>query len=231
MGKNESKKRKERLPEKQSSFVNKFRPRTAKQQEFVNLIESKEVVIALGPSGTGKSYCALATALGLLGDVYKKVILIKSVTTIPGEEIGFLPGGVGEKMEPFMMSYTWNIDKICGEGTARTMMHKKLIEVLPIAYIRGLSIDNAIVLIDESQNINKHTFKTIMTRIGTDSKYIFLGDIEQIDKKKKDDSCLETVVDIFKDSSIIGTVVFKDEDCVRNPIIPGILQQLREYNI
>ena len=231
MGSKQTKKRRERLPEKQSIFVNEFRAKTKKQQELVNLIESKEVVVAVGPAGTGKSFVTLATALGLLGEKYKKIILVKSVTTIPGEEIGFIPGGIGEKMEPFMMSYTWNIDKITGEGSARSMIQKKLIEVLPIAYIRGLSIDNAIVCVDEAQNLSKHAFKTIMTRIGSDSKYIFLGDIEQIDRKKKDDSCLSTVLDAFSDNDIIGTVEFKDEDCVRNPIIPEILQKLREFGI
>lgn len=110
-------------------------------------------------------------------------------------------------------------------------MEKKIIKILPLAYIRGLSIDNSIVIIDESQNIDSHTFKTMMTRIGDNSKYIFLGDIEQIDRKKKVDSCLQTVMAIFEDSDIIGTIRFTDEDCVRNPIIPKILSTLRENGI
>jgi len=135
------------------------------------------------------------------------------------------------KMDPFIMSYSWTIDKICGKDTYKELVKKGLIEVLPLAYIRGLSIDDSVVITDESQNIDPHTFKTIMTRIGTNSKYIFLGDIEQVDKKKKETSCLSTIVDIFKDSDIIGTLEFTDEDCVRNPLIPKILQKLRENNI
>ena len=231
MGSKQTKKRRERLPEKQSIFVNEFRAKTKKQQELISAIENKEVVIATGEAGVGKTYVALATALGLLGEKYKKIIIAKSVTTLPGEELGFLKGDLHTKMEPFIMSFAWNIDKICGEGSAKALMDKKLIEVLPLAYIRGLSIDNAIVCVDEAQNLSKHTFKTIMTRIGTDSKYIFLGDIEQIDRKKKDESCLETVMDIFRDSDIIKTIEFTNEDCVRNPIIPEILQKLREFGI
>jgi phosphate starvation-inducible PhoH-like protein len=102
---------------------------------------------------------------------------------------------------------------------------------MPLAYIRGLSIDDAIVIIDEAQNIDTHTFKTIMTRIGTNSKYIFLGDIEQIDRKRKEDSCLERVLEIFSASDYVGTVAFDDEDCVRNPIIPKILWELRQHGI
>lgn len=225
------KKEKNRLPEKQSALVKDFHAKNHKQQQLVNLIEDKEVILATGVAGTGKTYVALATALSLLGPIYKKVVLVKSVTTLPGEEIGFLKGGMEQKMEPFVMSYVWNIDKICGQGSALSLMNKKIVEVLPLAFIRGLSIDNSIVIIDEAQNIDAHTFKTMMTRIGEDSKYIFLGDVEQIDRKKKSESCLQKVMDIFKDSPIIGTIEFTDEDCVRNPIIPKILSILRENGI
>lgn len=225
------KKEKNRLPEKQSTLIKDFHAKNQKQQQLVNLIEDKEVILATGVAGTGKTYVALATALSLLGPIYKKVVLVKSVTTLPGEEIGFLKGGMEQKMEPFVMSYVWNIDKICGQGSASSLMNKKIVEVLPLAFIRGLSIDNSIVIIDEAQNIDTHTFKTMMTRIGEDSKYIFLGDVEQIDRKKKSESCLQKVMDIFKDSPIIGTIEFTDEDCVRNPIIPKILSVLRENGI
>ena len=225
------KKQKNRLPEKQSNLVHDFYPKNEKQQELVRMIEEREVVLATGVAGTGKTFVTLATALSLLGSVYKQVILVKSVTTIPGEEIGFLKGDMAQKMEPFIMSYVWNIDKICGEGSAQALMEKKIIKVLPLAYIRGLSIDNSIVIVDEAQNIDAHTFKTMITRIGEDSKYILLGDIEQIDRKKKAESCLQTVMAIFEDSDIIGTIQFNDEDCVRNPIIPKILSTLRENGI
>ena len=225
------KKEKNRLPEKQSTLIKDFNAKNQKQQRLVNLIEDKEVILATGVAGTGKTYVALATALSLLGPIYKKVVLVKSVTTLPGEEIGFLKGGMEQKMEPFVMSYVWNIDKICGQGSASSLMNKNIVEVLPLAFIRGLSIDNSIVIIDEAQNIDAHTFKTMMTRIGEDSKYIFLGDVEQIDRKKKSESCLQKVMDIFKDSPIMGTIEFTDEDCVRNPIIPKILSVLRENGI
>jgi hypothetical protein len=141
--------RKTRLPEKQSSLVQDFTPRTTKQSEFVKLIRNHEVVIAKGSPGTGKTYCALAAALQLLGDEYKKIIIVKSVTTLPNEEIGFLKGSQSDKMEPFMMSFTWNIDKLCGEGAAKSLIEKGLLQVLPLAFVRGISIDNSIVVIDE----------------------------------------------------------------------------------
>jgi phosphate starvation-inducible PhoH-like protein len=97
---------KQRLPENKHSLVAGFTARTDKQAELINLIEEREVVIATGPAGTGKTFVSLATALSLLDQGFKKIILIKSVTTIPGENIGFLPGSAGEKMEPFLMSFT-----------------------------------------------------------------------------------------------------------------------------
>jgi len=226
-----SKRDKPRLPEQHSRLVYNFRAKSARQQELIDMIESNEIVIATGPAGTGKTYVTLAMALSLLGPVYRKVILVKSVTPIPGEEIGFLKGGMEQKMEPFVMSYMWNIDKICGPDSAKDLLNKKIIEILPLAFIRGLSIDDSIVIVDEAQNIDTHTFKTIMTRIGENSKYIFLGDTEQIDRRHKTESCLATVLEIFSDSDLIGTIQFSDEDCVRNPIIPKILSKLRSNDI
>lgn len=98
--------KKKKLPNNRSRIVRNFSPRTDKQHELVELIKTKEVVIARGVAGSGKTYATLATALNLLGDVYEQVVLVKSVTTLPGEEIGFLKGGMEQKMEPFLMSYT-----------------------------------------------------------------------------------------------------------------------------
>lgn len=226
-----SKRKKFKLPEERQEFITSFEPKTDNQELLVHMINTREVTVATGSSGVGKTYVTLASALSLLERGFKKIILIKSVTTIPGEDIGFIPGDQNTKMEPFIMSYSWNIDKILGKDASKEFIKKGLIEVMPLAYIRGLSIDDSIVIIDEAQNISTHTFKTIMTRIGTNSKYIFLGDIEQVDRKNKKDSCLEVILEIFKNDPIVGTVEFKDEDCVRNPIIPIILEKLREKGI
>jgi phosphate starvation-inducible PhoH-like protein len=223
--------RRTRVPEKHSKLVEEFAPKNSKQQEFIDLIKDNEIVIAKGVAGSGKSYVALATALNLLGDTYKRLILVKSVTTIPGEEIGFTKGSTKDKMAPVMMSFTWNIDKMLEKGASDALIDKGLIEIIPLAFFRGLSIDSSVVIIDETQNISYDIFKTIITRIGENCKYIFLGDTEQIDRKKKQESCLQTIIDIFTGSGLIKTLEFKDEDCVRNPVIPKILALLRDNNI
>lgn len=225
-------KKKKKLPfVHEENLVKYFQPKTDKQKELINLIYEKEVVIIKGSPGSGKTFVSLATALNLLGDKYKQIILVKSLTTVPEEELGFLKGTLQDKMDPYIMSFTWNIDKLCGYGAAKSLMDKKLISVLPIAFARGISIDNSIVIVDEAQNLSHHTFKTLLTRIGDNSKYIFMGDVEQIDRRNKKESPLEKMYDIFETNEDIGTIEFTDEDCVRNPIIPKILSTLREHNL
>lgn len=214
-----------------SIWTKKVEGRNDNQKLLISSIKEKEITVAIGESGCGKTFISLHTALNLLGEKYKKIVLIKSVTEIEGEEIGFIPGDFNEKMKPYMMSFLGNIDKLCGDGKAEELIKSNKIQVQPIAYVRGITIDDSIVIIDEAQNIDNHTFKTIITRIGENSKFIFLGDTEQIDRKKKESSCLQTVYRIFKESPIVGTIQFDLGDCVRNPIIPEVLQALKINNI
>ena len=106
------------------------------------------------------------------------------------------------------------------------LMKSKLIDIQPLAYARGVNLDNQIVICDEIQNMSLHTFKTIITRIGENSKNILMGDSQQIDLKNKTQSCLSKIIELFKDSDIVGTLKFEDSDCVRNQIIPKILEKL-----
>ncbi|MCK9446583.1 PhoH family protein [bacterium] len=202
-----------------------------KQKELKNLIENQEITLVRGPAGTGKTFISLITALYLMktNPKYKKLILVKSLVTIEDEEVGFLPGTLEDKLAPFMYSFTGNLDKILGMKELRKkLFEKEIIEFAPIAYVRGVTMDDCIVIIDEIQNINMHTFKTIITRIGNNCKMVFLGDVEQIDRKYSNESCLEKVIKMFYDKDFIGTIEFQSEDCVRNPIIPKILDVLNE---
>ena len=135
----------EEIKKTKSIWVKPVKCLNERQKEFQNSIKNKEITIVTGLSGSGKTFLALYNALKLLEQGYKKIVLVKSVTTVPEEELGFLPGDAMAKMQPFMMSYTWNIDKICGEGAAKSLMDKGLIQVLPLAFVRGISIDNSIV--------------------------------------------------------------------------------------
>lgn len=201
-----------------------------KQKKLKKAIESKDVVISTGPAGTGRTYMSLLTALHILKTEpqYQRLVLIKSLQTIKGEDVGYLPGTVSEKMEPYMYSFTGNLDKIFhNPSITKALMDQRTIEVFPIAYVRGVTIDNAVVVIDEAQNLDMHTFRTIITRIGKSCKMIFLGDVEQIDRKVKTESCLAKVGELFENVDYAESVIFTDEESVRNPIIPKLLELLK----
>ena len=208
--------------------VKTIKCKNARQKEFLKTIEDKEVTICNGLAGSGKTYVALYSALKALEKgKYDKIVLVKSVTTLDQEDVGFLPGDIAQKMDPFMYSYYGNIDKIIGEEWRKRLVKEGKIQIQPLAYIRGINIDNAICIIDECQNLYLDAFKSIITRIGENSKYIILGDCQQIDRKHKKSSILEKIISIFQDSEYVGTVEFQPEDCVRNPIIPRILDKLK----
>lgn len=201
------------------------KPKTENQKELIKSIKENEITIASGLAGTGKTFLTCAEALKLLKNQensYSRIILVKSVTTLKDEEIGYLKGSLIEKMEPFMYSFIGNFEKLIGKGNTAKLRELGLIEILPIAYLRGINIDNAIILVDECQNITKRNMRTILTRLGQNSKMVFLGDEKQIDIKNPKESALEFLMDRFDHINGIGSVRLKVEDILRNPLIKEI---------
>lgn len=198
-----------------------------KQKQYANLITEKEIVIASGPAGTGKSYVSIARALELLQNKtnpYKKLIISKPAVEAE-ENHGFLPGGMNEKMEPYVSSSVDIIDKIIGKGNREKLMNSGHIEVEALAYIRGKSIDGSILIMEECQNMSPNQVKTLLTRIGENTKFILSGDIDQSDKYKNvKDSGLFDVMSRHRNVEEIGFFEFEVGDIVRNPIICKILK-------
>jgi phosphate starvation-inducible PhoH-like protein len=194
------------------------------QKKLTQSIKNGDVTVCTGPAGTGKTYMSCQQALLEIknNDVIKKIVLVKSVTTLKTEEIGFLKGSMEEKMEPFMYSFIGNFEKIIGKQLYENLKTEKYIEILPIAYLRGVNIDNAIVIIDEVQNISIDNIRTILTRLGENSKMVFLGDIKQIDSKNKNNSALKFLVEHFNNVDRINIVEFNKNDIVRHPLIKTI---------
>lgn len=213
----------------------KFKCKNVKQKEYARLIENEDVemVFVKGQAGCGKTYVAVAKALQLLqeNDKYEKIYLITSA--VQSEEIlGMLPGTVDEKLMPSMMSFLIVIDELIGKTTREKLFEQGYIEFMPISYLRGVNLKSCIVLGDELQNLSIRGMKTLLTRISYDSKFIIMGDIEQIDnpKLKKETSGLGFIVNKIKSNpdTRMGVVEFGDEDVVRNPIINTILNLFGE---
>lgn len=190
------------------------------QKSLIKSIQNNLITFCEGSPGTGKTYLSIAQSLLLLKNTsYKKLIFIKSVTTLDSEALGFLKGTLEEKMAPVMYSFTGNVEKLVGKSVANELKEVGYIEWMPIAYLRGVSIDNSIILVDESQNISIDNIRTILSRIGENSKMILLGDMKQKDIKNKSNSALEFIIENFSDIDGIGVVKFTKEHIVRNPII------------
>lgn len=205
----------------QSMSVN-IKCKNENQKLVVESIKNNEITIVSGLPGTGKTYLACAEALKLIKTKpkYKKILLVKSVIQLPGEELGFLPGDLKDKLDPYMISFIDNFEKIIGESLTNKLRELGLIQIQPLAFVRGRSIDNTIIVVDEAQNISIQNMRTLMTRIGDNSKMVILGDVKQKDIKNPKNSSLEVVIDKFEGIDGFGCVSLRNpNDVVRNPVI------------
>lgn len=211
----------------------KILARNESQKTLINSIKNNEITICGGRAGTGKTYVAMAYALSLLRKTtnrYRKIYLVKSVTTLKGEEIGFLKGDLKEKIEPFMWSFYINMEKLLLDTVVKELVAKDIIRPFPLAYMRGASLDDCIIIADEMQNVTLDNSLTLMTRIGSNSKLILLGDTNQIDLKDKKESSLNIILDMFNETDNIGVIKMSEEDTnVRNPLITVIENKYKEY--
>jgi phosphate starvation-inducible protein PhoH and related proteins len=205
--------------------------KTENQKKLVNSIKQNEITICSGLPGSGKTFLSCAEALKLIKTrpKYKRLVLVKSITPLKNEEIGHLPGDLKEKMAPIMESFTDNIRKLIGKTRMEKLIELGVIEIVPIAFARGRSIDNSVILIDEAQNISLENVRTLMTRIGDNSKMVIMGDVKQKDIRNKRDSSLEIVLNKFNNVEGFGCVELRDpNDVVRNPIIKLVEQVFDE---
>ncbi len=207
--------------------------KTEGQKDLVKAIKGNDLIICSGPAGCGKTHIAVAEglrALKLNQDKYEKIILIKSVKQLKGEEVGLLKGTLQEKMEPVIKSFKTKFIKILGSETHyNNLMYERRIEIEPIALLRGLDFDNAIIIVDEVQNVSYDNIKAVMTRLGENSKMILLGDEDQIDRSRRGDSALPILMSVFNNSKKIGCVELGTEDVVRSPLVREIIEKLREH--
>ena len=189
---------------------------------------NNEITICTGPAGVGKSYVAMSAAVQLLLDEsnsYEKIIIVRPAVEAE-EKLGALPGNLEEKLDPYIFPSYYLLNKIIGKEVREKLKEHDVIEVFALAYMRGMNIDNSILIFEEAQNSTPSQMKLLLTRIGFNSKFFISGDIEQTDRyKDKTQSGLYDAMKKFTDLDEVGTFDFGIEDIIRNPIISKILKK------
>lgn len=207
-------------------FFQPFKCKNKTQKDLLTLINKKDLVIASGPAGVGKSYVTVARALELLKDKttpYKRVIISKPAIEAD-EHHGFVPGSLREKMEPYVASTLDIIDELIGKQNRLALEEQGILLIQPLAFIRGKSINNTILVMEEAQNMTPKQMKTLLTRIGHDSKFIISGDLDQSDKfQNVTQSGLYDAIKRHKNIDEIGFIEFTGDEIVRHPVISKIL--------
>ena len=198
------------------------------QSNFYDTIESNTISFCIGPAGCGKTYIATYWALKNLADKnnnYDGIIVTKPLVEVDGEKMGYLPGDIDEKTEPFMQSVYYNMEQLIGKQRLDVLRAAGIIKVVPLAYMRGLTLQNKIVMLDEAQNSTTSQIKTFLTRIGMGSKYIVSGDLMQSDLKGKGPNALEDSIRRFTGLYGVGFSQFTMRDVVRHPIVAELLSR------
>ena len=203
------------------------------QKEYYDLLINNQITICSGPAGVGKSYISMKAAVDLLMDPnnsYEKIIIVRPAVEAE-EKLGSLPGNLEEKLDPYIFPSYYLLNKIIGKEAREKLKEGEVIEVFALAYMRGMNIDNSILIFEEAQNSTPNQMKLLLTRIGFNSKFFISGDLEQTDRyKDKKQSGLYDALQRFNKIPDIGVYDFKNAKNVRNPLISKILVKYDEEN-
>jgi len=201
-----------------------IRARNANQEKMVRSYFNSDLVFAVGPAGTGKTYVAIALAVRALKNREIKRIILTRPAVEAGERLGFLPGDLKDKLDPYLQPLYDALGDMIPPKKLQDFMANGTIQIAPLAYMRGRTLDRACVILDEAQNTNLGQLKMFLTRMGTSAKFIVTGDATQIDLPHKEDSGLLKGIDLVKDIKGISTVFFDDNDIVRHPLVSKIVR-------
>lgn len=201
------------------------------QKKYYEMLCDKEITICSGPAGVGKSYVAMNAAVNLLLDPnnsYEKIIIVRPAVEAE-EKLGALPGNLEEKLDPYIFPSYYLLNKIVGKDVREKLKEWEVVEVFALAYMRGMNIDNSILIFEEAQNSSPKQMKLLLTRIGFNSKFFISGDLEQTDRYKDiKHSGLYDAMEKFQNINKIGIFNFSSKDIIRNPIITEILKKYEE---
>ncbi len=197
--------------------------RTANQRRMVDCINKSDILFAIGPAGTGKTYTAVALAVRALKNKEIKRIILTRPAVEAGENLGFLPGDLKEKIDPYLRPLYDALDDMIPAEKLKLYLENRTIEIAPLAFMRGRTLDNCFVILDEAQNATDMQLKMFLTRMGPSAKFIVTGDVTQIDLPRKQQSGLHTALRILTDISGIEIVYLSGEDVVRHKLVRKIL--------
>ena len=205
-------------------------PNGGHQEDYVQTINKKALTFGIGPAGTGKTYLAVACAVQQLvsGEV-EKILLVRPAVEA-GEKLGFLPGDLSQKIDPYLRPLYDALFEMLGFKETNQFIERNIIEVVPLAFMRGRTLNNSFIILDESQNATVEQMKMFLTRFGFGSKVVVTGDITQIDLPKNTQSGLVHSIDVLNDLSEVGFIKFDSKDVVRHGLVQKIVEAYEEYN-
>ena len=228
-----------RLADKEDKFMEEIviqtpkkliKSRSKNQQDYLKNIKKYELNFGVGPAGTGKTYLAVAAAVdAFISNKVQKIILIRPAIEA-GEKLGFLPGDLAQKVDPYLKPLYDALYEMMGNEKVNKLIEKEVIEIAPLAYLRGRTLNNSFIIIDESQNTSIDQMKMVLTRLGYGSRAVVNGDLGQIDLPKTSTSGLKNILEVLDEESDIGITHFDSQDVVRHPLVRKIINAYRKYN-
>ena len=199
------------------------RARTANQRHLVDLYDDHDMIFTIGPAGSGKTYTAIALAVRALKNREVRRIILTRPAVEAGEKLGFLPGDMKDKLDPYLRPLYDALNDMIPPHKLAHFMEEGIVQIAPLAYMRGRTLDNAFVILDEAQNTTREQLKMFLTRMGRSAKFIINGDITQIDLPRKNDSGLMSTVKLLEKIKGVGIVMFDNSDIVRHPLVGKIV--------
>lgn len=206
-----------------------IKPKTLGQKAYLRSMRTKDIVFGIGPAGTGKTYMAVATAVAAFKQREVQKIILARPAVEAGESLGFLPGDLQDKVDPYLRPLYDALYDVLGRDTATRLKEKEVIEIVPLAYMRGRTLDNSFIILDEAQNTTREQMKMFLTRMGFGSKMVITGDVTQIDLPRGKKSGLIEASKVLKDVKDIDFCYLKDIDVVRHELVKKIIGAYDRY--
>ena len=206
-----------------------LKPKTLGQKNYVNSIKNKDIVFGVGPAGTGKTYIAVAMAINAYKNKEVQKIILARPAVEAGERLGFLPGALQDKVDPYLRPLYDALYDVLGRDAALRLKEKEVIEVVPLAYMRGRTLDNSFIILDEAQNTTREQMKMFLTRMGFGSKVVVTGDVTQIDLPRGKKSGLVEALRVLKNIRDIDICYLKDTDVVRHELVKKIINAYDQF--